>query len=59
MTLAQSILEISDFTLESNDPYQNLFKALIETLKNLESGKFDENIIYWNYECKFYQKWAL
>ena len=45
MTLAQSILEISDFTLESNDPYQNLFKALIETLKNLESGKFDENII--------------
>ena len=52
VSLAQSILEISDFTLEKNDPYLNLFNTLIETFKIFESGILDENIVFWHYECK-------
>ena len=51
VTLAQSILEISDFTLEKNDPYQNLFNTLIKTFKIFESGSLDENLVFWHYEC--------
>ena len=52
MTLSQSVLEISDFTLEINDPYPNLFKILIKTFLYFENGDFDENIVFWHYECK-------
>ena len=52
MTLSQSILEISDFTLEKNDPYPSLFNILIKTLQIFESGDIDENILFWNYEVK-------
>ena len=52
MTLAQSVLEISDFTLERNDPYLDLFKTLIKTFLFFENEDFDENIIFWYYECK-------
>ena len=52
MTLAQSILEISDFTLENNDPYSNLFRILIKTFLYFENEAFDENIVFWHYECK-------
>ena len=52
MTLSQSVLEISDFTLEKNDPYPNLFKILIKTFLYFENGDFDENIVFWHYECK-------
>ena len=52
MSLSQSILEISDFTLEKDDPYPNLFDILIKTFQNFESGDLNENIIFWNYECK-------
>ncbi len=52
MSLSQSILEISDFTLEKDDPYPNLFNMLINTFQNFESGDIDENILFWNYECK-------
>ena len=52
MTLSQSLLEISDFTLERNDPYPNLFKILIKTFLYFENGDFDENIVFWHYECK-------
>ena len=45
-------LEISDFTLEKDDPYPNLFDILIKTFQNFESGDLNENIIFWNYECK-------
>ena len=51
VSLAQSILEISDFTLEKNDPYQNLFNILIKTFKIFESRILDENIAFWYYEC--------
>ncbi len=52
MTLSQSVLEISDFTLEKNDPYPNLFKILIKTFLYFENDDFDENIVFWHYECK-------
>ena len=52
MSLSQSILEISDFTLEKNDPYPNLFNILIKTFQIFESGDINENILFWNYECK-------
>ena len=52
VTLAQSVLEISDFTLEKNDPYSDLFKILIKTFLFFENEYFDENIIFWHYECK-------
>ena len=52
MALSQSILEISDFTLEKNDPYPSLFNILIKTFQIFESGDIDENILFWNYECK-------
>jgi len=51
MSLSQSILEISDFTLEKNDPYPNLFNVLINTFQIFESGDINENILFWNYEC--------
>jgi len=51
VSLAQSILEISDFTLEKNDPYRNLFSTLIKTFKIFESGSLDENLVFWHYEC--------
>ena len=52
MSLSQSILEISDFTLEKNDPYPSLFNILIKTFQIFESGDIDENILFWNYEFK-------
>jgi len=52
MSLSQSILEISDFTLEKNDPYPDLFNILIKTFQIFESGEINENILFWNYECK-------
>ena len=51
VSLAQSILEISDFTLEKNDPYRNLFNTLIKTFKIFESGSLNENLVFWHYEC--------
>ena len=52
MSLLQSILEISDFTLEKDDPYPNLFNILIKTFQSFESEDLNENIAFWNYECK-------
>ena len=52
MSLSQSILEISDFTLEKNDPYPNLFNLLIKTFQSFENGDLNDTIIFWNYECK-------
>ena len=52
MTLLQSILEITDFTLEKNDPYPELFNILIESIHNFEKNQFKENLIFWFYECE-------
>ena len=59
MSLSQSILEISDFTLEKNDPYPNLFNILIKTFKFLKV-EISMKIFYFGImSVKFYQKWGL
>ena len=50
MTLLQSILEITDFSLELNDPHPGLFKSLIEVIDIYESGSFNSNLAFWFYE---------
>jgi DNA repair protein RecO (recombination protein O) len=52
MTLLQSILEITDFTLEKNDPHPGLFNILIESINYFEKNRFKENLIFWFYECE-------
>jgi len=52
MTLLQSILEITDFTLEKNDPHPGLFNILIEAINYFENNQFKENLIFWFYECE-------
>ena len=52
MTLLQSILEITDFTLEKNDPHSGLFNILIEAINYFENNQFKENLIFWFYECE-------
>jgi len=52
MIFLQSILEITDFTLENNDSHSDLFNILIETVNNFENGQIKENIIFWFYECE-------
>ena len=52
MTLLQSILEITDFTLEKNDPHPGLFNILIESINYFENNQFKENLIFWFYECE-------
>ena len=52
MTLLQSILEITDFTLEKNDPHPGLFTILIEAVNYFENNQFKENLIFWFYECE-------
>lgn len=52
MTLLQSILEITDFTLEANDPHPRLFDILIDIINNFESNQFKENLIFWFYESE-------
>ena len=52
MTLLQSVLEITDFTLETNDPHPRFFDILIDIINNFESNQFKENLIFWFYECE-------
>tara|TARA_X000001036_G_scaffold189958_1_gene179073 strand:- start:6725 stop:7417 length:693 start_codon:yes stop_codon:yes gene_type:complete len=52
MTLLQSVLEITDFTLEKNDPHPRLFDILIDVIKNFENNQIKENLIFWFYECE-------
>ena len=51
MTLLQSILEITDFSLEINDPHPNLFESLIEVAEFYESDSINSNLAFWIYEC--------
>ena len=50
MTLLQSILEITDFSLEINDPHPELFESLIEVIEFYESGSINSNLVFWFYE---------
>ena len=51
MTLLQSILEITDFSLEINDPNHGLFESLIEVIELYESDSINSNVAFWFYEC--------
>ncbi len=50
MTLLQSILEITDFSIEVNDPHPELFKSLIEIIEIYESDSINSNLAFWLYE---------
>ena len=52
MTLLQSMLEITDFTIEKNDPHPELFNILIQAMHNFENNQLKENLIFWFYECE-------
>ena len=50
MTLLQSILEITDFSLELSDPHPSLFQSLIEVIEFYESDIINLNLAFWFYE---------
>ena len=50
MTLLQSILEITDFSLEINDPHPRLFESLIEVIELYENDGINSNLAFWFYE---------
>ena len=50
ITLLQSILEITDFVLEINDPHPALFKSLIEIIEFYEKDRINSNLVFWLYE---------
>ena len=50
MTLLQSILEITDFSLEMNDPHPGLFGSLIDVIEVYESDSINSNLAFWLYE---------
>jgi len=52
MTLLQSVLEITDFTLETNDPHPRLFDKLIDIINNFDKNQIKETLIFWFYECE-------
>ena len=52
MTLLQSVLEITDFTLETNDPHPRLFDTLIYIINKFENNQIKETLIFWFYECE-------
>ena len=52
MTLLQSILEITDFTLEKNDLHPELFTLLIDNIHYFEKGSVEPNLAFWIYECE-------
>ena len=56
MTLLQSILEITDFTLEKNDPHPELFLLLIDIINYFEKGEIEPNLAFWFYECEILSK---
>ena len=52
MTLLQSILEITDFSLEINDLHPGLFESLIEVIKYYENDNINSNLAFWFYESE-------
>tara|TARA_B100001540_G_C15648735_1_gene570055 strand:- start:107 stop:805 length:699 start_codon:yes stop_codon:yes gene_type:complete len=50
MTLLQSILEITDFSLEINDPHPALFESLLEVIEFYENDSINSNLAFWIYE---------
>ena len=52
ITLLQSILEITDYTLEKSDPHPELFNTLVNVIGYFESGTVKENLSFWFYETE-------
>ena len=50
ITLLQSILEITDFSLEINDPHPSLFDSLVNIIEFYESDSINSNLAFWIYE---------
>tara|TARA_Y100001970_G_scaffold9146_1_gene10674 strand:- start:863 stop:1561 length:699 start_codon:yes stop_codon:yes gene_type:complete len=50
MTLLQSILEITDRSLEINDPHPRLFESLIEVIELYENNSINSILAFWFYE---------
>ena len=50
MTLLQSILEITDFSLEINDPHPEWFESLIEVIDFYEYDSINSSLAFWIYE---------
>ena len=59
MTLLQSILEITDFTLEKNDPHPELFTLLIDIINYFEKDTVEPNLAFGFMNVSSYLKWAL
>ena len=50
MTLLQSILEMTDCSLEINDPHPGLFESLIEVIELYENDSINSTLAFWFYE---------
>jgi len=51
ITILQSIIEMTDFVLEGDDPHPRLFNILINVIDYFENTNVDSNVIFWFYEC--------
>ena len=51
VSLAMSILELTDKTMSDNDPHPSLFLILKEVLKAYNSTLIDPKVLFWFYEC--------
>lgn len=51
ITLLQSIIEMTDYVLERDDPNPRLFNILINVINYFENSSVDSNVIFWFYEC--------
>ena len=51
ITFSMTILEITDKILSFEDPYPDLFKSLVNVLREYNNKILDQNILFWYYEC--------
>ena len=51
VSLATSILELTDKTISDNDPNPSLFLTLKEVLKAFNNTLIDPKVLFWFYEC--------
>ncbi len=51
VSLAISILELTDKTISDNDPHPSLFLILKEVLKAYNNTLIDPKVLFWFYEC--------
>lgn len=50
VTLALSILEMTDKTLSESDPHPGLYDVLVQTYKAFNQDKLNVNLLFWFYE---------